>query len=217
MDKEFFFSILKNTADALHIAYKCNQENKCDQKSNYEFDQSCRLVFPKKRDGSSRISEQELRFEFIHQLLKKNQDRYWYSIETPTGKSYSGFVTGQPVQDDNGQSGEFDLSIFDKKGERITLVEFKAHNPKPADYQKDLLKMNTEGKNTVCYFIQLLKSVNSGTFKNIINKKLLSTYQNTTIENINYFCIVLDKNEIYQYNARIKQIEKVSIITTNQF
>jgi len=77
--------------------------------------------------------------------------------------------------------------------------------------------MNTEGKNTVCYFIQLLESVDSGTFKNIINKKLLSTDQNTSIGNINYFCIVLDKNEIYQYNARIKQIEKVSIITTNQF
>ena len=44
--------------------------------------QESKLIFPKKRDKSKRISEKEAVFLFVRELEK--QDKYYYSIEEDT-------------------------------------------------------------------------------------------------------------------------------------
>jgi hypothetical protein len=211
--EQFIIKVLKKTADALHIAYNNNKEQKGN---SYEFDDSCRLVFPIRSDeeNSLRVSEQELRFEFVNQLLKEDEEnKYWYSIETPTLLKYKGFSEGDPEQSNDGRSAAFDLVLFNSQGERIALIEFKANNRKPSDYAKDILKLTEEahkknkkeGKKIKGFLIELLESEDSRTLKSIRDRKLNNNLKNRNSininANINYYCIVLEENKTYMYNA----------------
>ncbi len=52
------------------------------------------LIIPKYHHKGLRISEQEARFAFILELEKQN--KFYFSVETPTEYAYSGFSTNSP-------------------------------------------------------------------------------------------------------------------------
>jgi hypothetical protein len=115
------------------------------------------LLYPKKRSGDVRISEQELKILFCAELVNTNKI---FSVETPTVETYS--FTGTDCK-----SGNIDVCIHDfqcKKFTRINNIEFKAHN---GNYRRDFEKLiGEEGNN---YFIHVLPSINNRT---LFNKKI---------------------------------------------
>lgn len=156
------FEIIKNVYD--------NQQEKNGLKGESS---GSRIIFPMKRDGETRISEQELRFIFVEQLNKKIQEGWdiYYSVETPTRDTYY-FKGDNPARKDDGQSANFDLVIHNSNYSRIALIEFKANNPEEHEYKKDLAKLNNEkeGDGLLRYFIEIVKASDSGTYKNIHGK-----------------------------------------------
>lgn len=134
-----------------------------------------RLIFPrywvteegKRVEGKVRVSEQELRFMFVEELNKYcNENPDWevfYSVETPTSNSYR--LTGEGFQ-----SGCIDLCIHANGLKRIALIEFKALNPSEHDHAKDAFKLRHEIEGELRYFIEIVKSHNSNTEKNIVKK-----------------------------------------------
>ena len=191
--KDHIENIIEQTFNVIAEVYKTNREGERPYGSN-------RILFPKtrnskKRDGKIRISEQELRFVFVEQLLKYIKDTGWdvyYSVETPTRHAYNGFHDGDPkVDDKKGQSGNIDLCIHDNQGERICLIEFKALNPIKADYQKDFCKLQHEdedNENILRYFIQIVENVDSGTMDNIGEKIYVDE---RCYDNVTYKCYCL--------------------------
>ena len=184
MDKKgianYVMRILQKTFDALDDAYENNLEGKRTNANSH-------LIFPKYsgKTESYRVSEQELRFEFIHQFLKsqegdeENTSKLYYSIETPTIEKYRFSKLKNSSESDDGypkkgtgESAQFDVVLFDEKAQRVCYIEFKAKNPSDISYEKDLLKLNTESKGQICFFVQLLTSFKEGTTKKSINKKL---------------------------------------------
>lgn len=176
-DEKCIEDVIGNTFNAIQDAYNFQRENAPDLDNTHRQKLS-RIVFPQKRDKSTRISEQELRCVFVEQLNKKINENDWdvyYSIETPTRDAYSGFQEGKepPKQDDKGRSGEFDLVIFNEKMKRIALVEFKANNASTRDHKKDFVKLNNkkEGDGGVLrYFIEMVKSYDNGTLSSLHGK-----------------------------------------------
>lgn len=77
---------------------------------------SGRLVFPRYRDGSVRVSEQEARFAFVEALCQRPLR---YSVEVPTTKLYT-FTGKTPL------SAQTDLQVHDVGESGICNVEFKA-------------------------------------------------------------------------------------------
>ena len=111
------------------------------------------LIYPKKRDSSERISEQEAKILFCHILLKENVA---FSVETPTIGEYS-FTGNKKI------SARLDLCIYKKEENqyvRSNCIEYKAHN-KSKTFRSDIEKLLCEkGDN---YFVHILDSFNSGT------------------------------------------------------
>ena len=111
------------------------------------------LIYPKKRDSSERISEQEAKILFCHILLENN---IAFSVETPTIETYS--FTGNTKR-----SGNLDLCIYKKeknKYVRSNCIEYKALNESKT-FRSDIEKLLCEKGNN--YFVHILDSVNSGT------------------------------------------------------
>ena len=122
---------------------------------------SPKLIIPKRRDGSDRISEQEARFLFTTLL---NSFNYYYSVETPTKNTY--IQSGKKPT-----SAASDLSLY--KNEHSTLqkilnIEFKAHNPPKDQIKKDVEKLLRE--NVPGCWNHLLKNVDSGTIPSLFKK-----------------------------------------------
>jgi len=183
--------IINATFEAISEVYKYNKEDEKPSSCN-------RILFPKKRDKKIRISEQELRFVFVEQLLKHIKKAPWdvyYSVETPTMHGYTGFKDGKPkVDDKEGQSGNIDLCIHDNQGKRICLIEFKALNPRKADYQKDFCKLENEdetNKDMLRYFIQIVENVDRGTEENIREKIYVD---GKSYDHVVYKCCCLNKD-----------------------
>lgn len=157
-------------------------------KTNFE---KGKLQFPRKRDGSIRISEQELRVLLVRKFEKFSQ--LTYSVEAPSMRAYS--FTGK-----NKRSGNIDLCLYKDKV-RKHLIELKSHNPRQEDYSKDfeklLLESQDENKKEIKFhnfFIQIIESSDSGTFENIENK-----YK----EAIKHAKSVAEKEQIKQINNNI--------------
>ncbi len=93
------------------------------------------LVFPQKRDGSTRISEQEAKHLFLQHL--KADMRFRYSVETPTTQTYR-----QKGASD--MSARIDLTLVGHSAEPCVNVEFKAHNCGIENIRKDLEKLVRE-------------------------------------------------------------------------
>ena len=99
-----------------------------------------------------RFSEQELKQTFIVQLKLKNQEVY-YSVETPTLDGYNFSKDCPEIQHhkDGGQSGNFDLTIYDSNQIIQHHIEFKSGNPERKGITKDLLKLCNE---PFCYEVR---------------------------------------------------------------
>lgn len=166
-NEEHLFAILKRTFETLQAVY----DSQKDCKNHNVPTPMSRIIFPNKRDLSQRVCEQELRFVFVEQFNKEINPEWdmYYSVETPTENTYSGFKEGNPKCDKNGRSAVIDLVIHDKTFKRIALIEFKAHDAKTEDYEKDFLKLKNEISECK-FFVNILENVDSDTFKNIYNK-----------------------------------------------
>lgn len=132
---------------------------------------SQKLLFPCRRNGISRYSEQEFKQMLIKALEETNGIKY--SVETPTLQRYSS-QNGKLIENMNGESGRIDMCIYQKvadKWQRLHLVELKAHNVK---VQNDLMKLIQDSeKDEFCkesYFIQILYSANKETLSNLQQK-----------------------------------------------
>lgn len=82
-NKECIEGIIRNTFEAIQDAYNYQTE-KAPKLDSPNRQRLSRIVFPQKRDDTTRISEQELRFVFVEQLNKKIDEGWdvYYSVET---------------------------------------------------------------------------------------------------------------------------------------
>lgn len=193
--KEHIKTIIDCTFKIIKNVYDYQQE--ISERTKGDF--GSHIIFPKKRQEEAietkqditRVSEQELKQIFIEQLnkeIEKGWDVY-YSVETPTEKKYRFKGKDKPEQDESGRSANFDLVIHNNKFERIALIEFKANNPKPNDYLKDIVKLNEEnyeGK-VLRYFIQIVRNSNDRTKDNLQEK--MKGYEDI------YWCYSLEKGK----------------------
>lgn len=179
MEKETLKSaieaIINGTFKRLDEAYGHKEDDKAKtyQKVN------TRLIFPELADhrkNDVRVSEQELRFAFVEEFndyCDKKGLNLFYSIETPTRNRYN-FTGVDPVievEDGKGESASIDLVIHDDTTKRVALIEFKALNADKQAHDKDFFELNHEEDKTVCrYFIELLKTSDSGTIDNLLDK-----------------------------------------------
>jgi len=153
-------------------------------------EQESKLIFPvkSKKDTNEitemRISEQELRFLFVRELEKLDNDELFYSVETPTKRKYVFTAKNKndvvPIIAEEekgvGKSGSVDLAIFnveEKKIVRKHLVEFKYGNVKTIT--KDLIKLLYDDPEcSTNFFIQFLNNQKPGTQKNVEDKYYLA-------------------------------------------
>jgi hypothetical protein len=125
------------------------------------------LILPKRRNAKIRVSEQEARFLFIHELEK---EKIYYSVETPTSDIYN--FKNPNADEKNKSSGSLDLCIYkkDEKNEkklvRDIIVEFKAHTK---ECQNDFEKLLHEDENGILF--HLLERAGNGTLKYIATPK----------------------------------------------
>lgn len=171
-NQEHIESIISETFRVIQEVYDYQKET--DEGAGISSRQS-RIIFPVKRDGEVRISEQELKFVFVEQLnleIKKGWDVF-YSVETPTKDTYRFSNVDMPKSDSTGLSANFDLVIHDRNFKRIALIEFKANNPSKYGYQKDFVKLNNSkeyGDGVLRYFIELVKSASDRTISSLCDK-----------------------------------------------
>ena len=198
-NKEIILDIISEAFKHVKNAYDLSNEPNSSKDS--------RLIFPKKRDESIRVSEQnirvseqELRFAFVEEFLKyvkKKKKDWYYAVEVPTKIKYDFSDKKNPkvAEEGKGKSASFDLAIYakgDNNFNLIALLEFKAGNPKKFDYHKDLVKLENEkeGDNEVLrFFIEIVKNADKGTLKNI-ESKLKDKRQQT-----NFICYSLTEGE----------------------
>lgn len=192
--------------DIISEAFK-HVKNAYDLSNEPNSSKDSRLIFPKKRDESIRVSEpnirvseQELRFAFVEEFLKyvkKKKKDWYYAVEVPTKIKYDFSDKKNPkvAEEGKGKSASFDLAIYakgDNNFNLIALLEFKAGNPKKFDYHKDLVKLENEkeGDNEVLrFFIEIVKNADERTPKNI-ESKLKDKRQQT-----NFICYSLTEGE----------------------
>ncbi len=117
------------------------------------------LVFPRKRDGSIRISEQEAKTLFLHRVLSER--RFCLSVEVPTEQRYR-------QKGSKEISARVDLTLLKGSTQRCAHVEFKAHNCGVEDIRKDLEKLLRE--NSTGMWFHVLENANRGTIKSLMGK-----------------------------------------------
>lgn len=183
-------SIIAQTFNVIADIYQTNKENQFGGFSA----QKSRILFPKKRNQQTRISEQELRFIFLEQFNQYVQHHpewnVYYSVETPTENGYNGFETINPKckGQNGGRSGCVDMCIHNSTGERICMIEFKANNQGKPTYTKDFCKLANE-KVELAYFLQIIENENSDTVPNIIKKT--KTQKGNSV----HYCYCLKKKD----------------------
>ena len=119
-----------------------------------------KLVYPVKRDGTTRISEQEARFLFVKHVDLSTE--YFYSIEVPTKREFM-FTGETPL------SGNVDVCLYEN-GKRKHLIEFKALNPDQRSFSKDFEKLFNDEDGLDNYFVHILKNTNRATIPSIEDK-----------------------------------------------
>ena len=110
-----------------------------------DFNPQVKLIFPQKeRKIEIRISEQESRILFCNEIENYFKEIF-YSIETPTEKSYSFGKTLEEIKlEEKGQSALFDMSLFELENKKLLQkinIEMKAHNVEISHIAKDILKL----------------------------------------------------------------------------
>jgi hypothetical protein len=117
------------------------------------------LIFPTKRDGSLRISEQEAKLLFFQHLTLDR--KFFFSVETPTVETYR--QKGMTPM-----SARVDLSLYESDRKPAAHVECKSHNCGLEDIRKDLEKLLRE-KRTGCWF-HTLENANRNTIPVLLAK-----------------------------------------------
>jgi hypothetical protein len=143
-----------------------------------------KLIIPYKRDMNRRISEQEARFVYCSVL---NNSEFFYSIETPTEREYRLSGKGK-------RSASTDLSIYKYTNgfKKLVNVEFKAHNARFNEIEKDIKKLVHEG--ITGNWFHLLVNVNSRTLKALFGKIKRALIENYSEKISILFCFcVLSK------------------------
>ena len=127
---------MKDNAQLVEDLFEINRRicfdlwNLCSD-NNTPYSLSPRLIFPKKRDGTIRISEKESKTLCCGLL---NNSNYYYSVETPTEQLY-----GQ-----GHRSALTDVSLYKLKNnqfEKVANIEFKAHKSNFDNIRKDIEKL----------------------------------------------------------------------------
>ena len=207
-NKEQIEEIINQTFSRLDKAYESHREGINKSLERVKETES-RIVFPCYRNNEIRISEQELRFVFVETFNTYCREKglnLFYSIETPTRDTYSGFgnIKEEPKPNHNGRSAEFDLVIYDENLNRMGLVEFKALNADEHDHRKDFVKLDNEKEGddgVLRYFIEVVKSYSDGSngstisslrAKNAFNKKSI------------FFCYALEGKSTRKKNIITK-------------
>jgi len=151
-----------------------------------------RLYIPTSSNSQLRISEQELKFVFLEKFLAdKKFKSFLYSPETPTKHLYRFSEKGKrspdpkcvsiSQSDKDGRKANIDLCIFNRKKERVAIIEFKANNAGVFEHKKDLVKLVSEPievhiskppEDLVCMFIHIYSSTDDNTLDNIYEKTL---------------------------------------------
>ena len=186
-------NIINNTFKTIDEVYNTNQEG--GESEKFELTNS-RLIFPKYRNGNTRVSEQELRFLFIEEFNKyceENELQLFYSIETPTEEKYS-FTSNK------GESAQFDVVIHDESKKRRCLIEFKNNSTDARKHEKDFKKLSKDGDGKLCYFISIAESSDAGTLgetdgakEGMIPKfKRFANNDEISFDNITYICHCLN-------------------------
>ena len=162
-----------------------------------------KLVFPKKRDGKRRVSEQEARFLFLLHV-EQNSD-YFYSLETPTEEEYSFSGSGS-------RSGNIDVCLYENE-ERKHLIEFKALNPKLDALSKDFEKLFRDAPSLNNFFVHVLENKIEGDFKNTVASieekyrvaisNAQAKYQGIQFSRVKIFLCIIETKEISQYEVDI--------------
>ena len=99
--------------------------------------QPTHLLFPVKRDTTTRVSEQESK-AILTQCLEVAG--YYYSVETPTTETYQ-------MSGSREMSARTDVTVYGSAdpGDRVCNVELKAGKPKMESFRKDFEKLLREG------------------------------------------------------------------------
>jgi len=142
-------ALIKNSFKEL---LKIGEENAIKQNAE------SRLIFPKKRDGEKRISEQELRFLLARELEK--QDKFYYSVEAPTEDIY--VFSGKKLI-----SARLDLCLYDLNGKRTNLIELKYDN---VEVENDFLKLLCDSETKQNYFVHIVDNTDRETIPSIEEK-----------------------------------------------
>lgn len=128
------------------------------------------ILFPYYRSGKRRISEQELRQQFIEEV-RRTYPSWYYSVETPTASCYD-FKHGVDATEE-GRSARFDLTLYDEQRHPIAFIEFKAHGrTTQPNYEKDFLKLVQTNGDVCRLFVQLFEGFKEATLENLVKEKL---------------------------------------------
>jgi hypothetical protein len=138
-----------------------------------------RIIYPVKRDTNTnkrRVSEQEAKQLFLKQL--ENQTHFFYSVETPTLKTFRFQGLSAPALANDGRSASIDVCLYEATGtgyKRKHYVEFKAHNVKKFSISKDFFKLryDNDGVSMINYFVHVIETFDKGTINRLRDK-----YQN---------------------------------------
>jgi len=120
-----------------------------------------RLIFPARRDGIARISEQESRI-LLCQLLESSS--WFYSVESPTLRTYK-------QQGKTAISGRSDVSLYasHRPDSKRANVELKAHGKIDIeDFRKDFEKVLREDIDVLWF--HTLENTDRGTIPNVFSK-----------------------------------------------
>ena len=207
---EHIESILDETFKVIDVIFSNNRED-----ISFHPCKESRLVFPRyslkhkddmERKAKTRVSEQELRFAFVEQFNKiceKENWPYYYSVETPTDKRYvfSQEIEPQIAEKNKGVSGQFDLVVYNDKGERICCIEFKAGMSPVKEFAKDFLKQNKDGSNYDAYFVHLLGD-------NADNRTLMQIASNRICmrNKVKYVCHIINGETYSEGSERWKSL-----------
>ena len=156
------------------------------------------LKFPKYRDSTDRISEQESKF-FFSSVFDKQKSPFSFAVEVPTDGTYN--FTGKTER-----SALHDMAIYDDvdTSKFKWIIELKSGQPPQKGIEKDFKKMI--GAKCNCVWFHTLKNTDSGTIPALLDKfnsvwnNLKSKFEN---EYEWYFAIiVLKQKKLYRMNIK---------------
>ena len=201
--------MIMNTVEKMIIASLKELAKIANEEEKSIKQQNSRLIFPKycrnhskekKQTSEKRVSEQESRLLFIRELEEQNE--FYYSIETPTTKSYKFSNKGEKESEPNivavdsgGRSASFDLTLYDVNYERKHFIEFKNENV--STVKKDFLKLLCDETGKENYFVNIIER------ENLSKGKTLESIKTKYQEAVDY---VKDKIDPDQHTSSVLKI-----------